>query len=137
MGANRKRGATPDLPHRRRHVEPEPRAAGTRFFNQYFLGSAASVGETMTRTAATRKQTIDVRLDAARAHEAAGCTQRAESLYRQILGKDARHAGALHALGLMARKDGRAERAVQLLSKAAAAAPAFPAVGTAIRVTPK
>ncbi len=77
----------------------------------------------MTRAATRRTHDIDARLAAARAHEFAGRATKAESLYRQILGKDARHAGALHALGLIARKRGHAERAVQLMSKAATASP--------------
>jgi Flp pilus assembly protein TadD len=77
----------------------------------------------MSRAVATRTQSIDARLEAARAHDEAGRTKKAEALYRQILSKDSRHAGALHALGLIARKGGHPERAVQLLSKAASAAP--------------
>ena len=71
---------------------------------------------------------MDAKLAAAHAHDAAGRAKKAEALYRQILGKDARHAGALHALGLIMRKRGHAERAAQLLSKAAAAAPGDAAV---------
>jgi Flp pilus assembly protein TadD len=77
----------------------------------------------MTRTATKRLDDIDAKLSRARAHEAAGRAAKAESLYRQVLGKDARNAGALHALGLIARRRGRPERAVQLMAKAADAAP--------------
>ena len=82
----------------------------------------------MSSAAPRRAHDIDARLAAARAHDVAGRAKKAEALYRQILGKDARHAGALHALGLIARKGGHAERAVQLLSKAATAAPRDAAV---------
>ena len=77
----------------------------------------------MTRAAPERTQDFDAKLAAARAHDVAGRGGKAEALYRQILKKDARHPGALHALGLMARNGGNVERAAQLLSKAAAAAP--------------
>ncbi len=82
----------------------------------------------MTNAAAKRPHDIDVKLAAARAHDVAGRGNKAAALYRQILKKDARHGGALHALGLMARKDGHATRAVQLLTRAADAAPEDPAV---------
>ncbi len=82
----------------------------------------------MTSAQAKRRRDIDAKLAQARAHDVAGRGNKAEALYRQILKKDARHGGALHALGLMARKAGHATRAVQLLTRAADAVPEDPAV---------
>lgn len=58
----------------------------------------------------------------------AGQYDKAETVYRNVLKKDASNAGALHMLGLIAHKKGRSERAVQLLIKAARAAPNRPEI---------
>lgn len=114
---------------RRETVASEPgRRARTPFVNQCFIASPPHVGEAMTSAQAKRPRDIDAKLARARAHDAAGRGDKAAALYRQILKKDARHGGALHALGLMARQAGHATRAVQLLTRAADAAPEDPAV---------
>ena len=82
----------------------------------------------MSSAAPRRAQDVDARFAAARAHDVAGRSGRAEALYRQILGKNGRHPGALHALGLIASKGGHTARAAQLLSKAAAVSPLDAAV---------
>ncbi len=66
---------------------------------------------------------IDGRLAAAHAHFHAGRHRKAETLAQQFLRRNAGDPGALHLLGLIARAKGRLDRAVQLLSKAAAGAP--------------
>ena len=118
----------PDLAQRQSDVESEPNSSDKPFINQCFLASAVPTGEAMPSAAPRRAQDVDARFAAARAHDVAGRSGKAEALYRQILGKDARHPGALHALGLIASKGGHAARAAQLLSKAAAASPLDAAV---------
>ncbi|MEE2969520.1 MAG: tetratricopeptide repeat protein [Pseudomonadota bacterium] len=63
-------------------------------------------------------------------HFNSGQLKRAEALCRQIIRRQPRHSGALHLLGIMARGDGRPERAVQLLEKAAIGSPDDAAVLT-------
>ncbi len=82
----------------------------------------------MTRAQRTHSNDIEARLAAARAHDGAGRRKKAETLYLQVLKKDARNAGALHGLALIARRGGHAARAVQLLSKAVSAAPGDAAI---------
>ena len=53
---------------------------------------------------------------------------KAEAIYRKILKKEPANAGALHMLGLLTMRKGRAERAVQLLIKAARTAPDRPEI---------
>ncbi|EDY22437.1 TPR repeat-containing protein [Chthoniobacter flavus Ellin428] len=57
------------------------------------------------------------------AHHQAGRLAEAEGLYRQILGAQPNHAGALHLLGVIADQVGRHEVAVELIQKAIALAP--------------
>jgi tetratricopeptide (TPR) repeat protein len=53
---------------------------------------------------------------------------KAEAIYRKILKKEPNNAGALHMLGLLTLRKDRAERAVQLLIKAAKIAPDRPEI---------
>ncbi len=53
----------------------------------------------------------------------AGRLPEAEAIYRAILARDLRHAGALHGLGLMALQTGRPDVAVRLIGEAVAVAP--------------
>ncbi len=55
---------------------------------------------------------------AASQHHRAGRLADAERLYRQILQADARHADALHLLGVLAHQLGRPDAAVELIGKA-------------------
>ena len=57
---------------------------------------------------------------AALRHHQAGRLSEADRLYRQILLADARHADALHFLGVLAHQAGRNESAVDLIGKAVA-----------------
>ena len=54
---------------------------------------------------------------AVRSHQA-GDLLRAEQLYRQVLADDARHADALHHLGLLCRQQGNSEQAVAYIRQA-------------------
>ena len=51
-------------------------------------------------------------------HHQQGRLAEAESIYRQILAIDSRHAGALHLLGMLAHQVGRHDVAIQLMSAA-------------------
>lgn len=68
----------------------------------------------------------DGRLVAAHAQFQTGNFKKAETLAQQFLRGNSGDAQALHLLGSIARIRGRTERAIQLLSKAAAAAPDAP-----------
>jgi len=57
------------------------------------------------------------------AHHQAGRLSEAEGLYRQILGAQPNHPGALHLLGVIADQVGRHEVGVELIQKAIALAP--------------
>lgn len=57
---------------------------------------------------------------AALRHHRAGQTGEAEALYRQALDQDPNHAGACHGLGVLARRTGRLEEAIDLLTRAVA-----------------
>jgi tetratricopeptide (TPR) repeat protein len=56
-------------------------------------------------------------------HHEAGNRRKAETAYRRILRKDPGNGDALHMLGLLARDEGRGQRALQLFAKAIAAGP--------------
>ena len=53
-------------------------------------------------------------------HHRAGRVAEAESVYRQILAIDARHADSLHLLGMIAYQGGRSEAAIAMIQKAIA-----------------
>jgi Flp pilus assembly protein TadD len=76
-----------------------------------------------TTEAAMRQPGEDTRLASARALMSAGKPDKAESLLKRMLHYQPDHPGALHLAGQVARQRGRLTRAVQLLEKAAAAAP--------------
>jgi protein O-GlcNAc transferase len=65
-------------------------------------------------------------LDEALDHHRAGRLAEAETLYRQILRENPRHAEALHLLGALAAQTGRGEAAVDLIRQAVAIEPNFP-----------
>lgn len=69
--------------------------------------------------------TLDQALEIALRHHQAGQLAEAESIYRQILGVDPNHPGALHLLGVIAMQVGQLEVAVDLIGKAVARAPAI------------
>jgi protein O-GlcNAc transferase len=58
------------------------------------------------------------------AHHRAGRVHDAERLYRQLVDRQADHAGALHLLGVAALEGGRSAEALDWLDRAVAAAPA-------------
>jgi protein O-GlcNAc transferase len=58
------------------------------------------------------------------AHHRAGRVRDAERLYRQLVAREADHAGALHLLGVAALEGGRSAEALDWLERAVAAAPA-------------
>lgn len=60
-------------------------------------------------------------------HHLAGELREAASLYRKLLQEDPQHAGALHALGVMAHQTGRHDAAEKLLLRAVATDPAMAA----------
>jgi len=62
--------------------------------------------------------------DLAVEHHRAGRLAEAESLYRQVLGQQPKHAGALHYLGVIAHQVGRNQVAVDLIHQAVALQPA-------------
>lgn len=66
-------------------------------------------------------------LNAAREHQEAGRLQEAETLYRQVLGKNPDQPEALHGLGTLARQAGRNDLALKLLGRAAQLAPSVAA----------
>jgi protein O-GlcNAc transferase len=70
-------------------------------------------------------------------HHQAGRLNDAEQLYRQILKLDARHADALHLLGVLSHQLGRNDAAVELIGKAIASDGRVPAfhnnLGNALR----
>jgi protein O-GlcNAc transferase len=71
------------------------------------------------------------------ARDQAGRRDRAEALYRKVLQRVPDHADALHLLGLIAHERGRHRRAIQLIQRAIAIVPDFPAahanLGTALK----
>lgn len=67
--------------------------------------------------------TIPESVAAARAHQKAGELPAAEAVYRQVLQRDPGHAVALHQLGILLFQTDRAPEALELLRRAAAAAP--------------
>jgi tetratricopeptide (TPR) repeat protein len=87
----------------------------------------------------TPRRQVDAFRDfqAAVAHDRAGRRDRAEALYRKVLQKVPDHADALHLLGIIAHERGRHERAIQLIERAIAIMPDFPAahlnLGNALR----
>ena len=70
----------------------------------------------------------DEQLASALAYFRGGRYDKAETIYKKILKKDADNIGALHMLGLLAQKNGRSERAIQLLIKAAKLDPRRPEI---------
>lgn len=62
-------------------------------------------------------------LQAGFAHHQAGRIDRAEALYRKVLGRAPDNVDALHLLGVIAHGHGRSEYAVQLISRALAGKP--------------
>jgi Flp pilus assembly protein TadD len=70
------------------------------------------------------------RLAEAETHVRAGRTGKAEAAYRQVVRRSPTCAPALHALGLLARGRGQLSYAVQLLARAADAAPTDAAVAS-------
>ena len=70
----------------------------------------------------------DEQLASALAYFRGGRYDKAETIYKKILKKDAENIGALHMLGLLAQKNGRPERAIQLLIKAAKFDPRRPEI---------
>jgi Flp pilus assembly protein TadD len=76
-----------------------------------------------------QKQTViaaERALDAAMAHHQAGRFADAERLYRQVLAVRPDHPDALHLLGVLATKVGRADVAIDLISRAVARVPNQP-----------
>ena len=69
-------------------------------------------------------------------HHQSGRLAEAESIYRQILAADPRHAESLHFLGVIAHQVGRNDLAADLIRQAIALRPNFPAaynnLGTAL-----
>ena len=70
----------------------------------------------------------DEQLASALAYYRGARYDKAESIYRKVLKKEPENVGALHMLGLIAQKNGRGERAVQLLIKAATLDPSRPEI---------
>ena len=68
--------------------------------------------------------TIPEAFELAVAHHRDGRLQEAETIYRQILATEPRHAQSLHMLGVLAHRAGRADLAVQYLQSALAIEPA-------------
>jgi tetratricopeptide (TPR) repeat protein len=62
-------------------------------------------------------------LDSALAHHRAGRLAEAETIYRQILATDSRHADSLHLLGMIEHQRGNHEAAVQMIQQAIAISP--------------
>lgn len=82
------------------------------------------------RNAIAAKQTNTTqaaRFEAAREQYRVGKADKAKTLCRQVIRKQADHAGALHLLGMMAWAEGRLPDALELLSRAAAVEPENPA----------
>lgn len=69
---------------------------------------------------------LDQILQEAIQHHHAGRLQKAESLYRQILQHNPRHAQALHLLGVLATQAQRLDLAVDFIRQAIAVTPNFP-----------
>ncbi len=94
---------------------------------------------TSDEVAARRKADISRDLQAAFAHDSAGRRSRAEALYQKVLQKDPDNADALHLLGVLAHERGRHVRAIQLIERAVAILPKFPAarlnLGNALRAS--
>ncbi len=72
------------------------------------------------------EMTIQQAFDLAIEHHRAGQLNEAESIYRQILAANPRHASSLHHLGLVAHQVGRKEIAVDLIRQAIALQPECP-----------
>ena len=72
------------------------------------------------------------------AHHKAGQREQAEAVYRKVLRKAPRNADALHLLGIIALDRGQPQRAIELIERALAITPVFPAAhltfGNALRV---
>lgn len=66
------------------------------------------------------KDTTTARLEAAWAERRAGNTKRAATLCQRVVKQRPKNSDALHLLGLLSCDDGRTERGIQLLEKAAA-----------------
>lgn len=69
--------------------------------------------------------TIDADFDQAIAHHQAGRFSEAESLYRNIIALNSKHAGALLHLGLIAHQSGKNPAALELIDQAIAAKPKY------------
>jgi len=72
------------------------------------------------------EMTIQQAFELAIQHHQAGRLNEAESLYRQILAVEPRHADALHLLGVIAAQAGRHDAAIELIRQAIALAPGVP-----------
>jgi len=59
--------------------------------------------------------TLRETFDLAMRHHQAGRSREAEQLYRQILAREPKHAGALHYLGVIAHQAGRHDIAADLI----------------------
>lgn len=66
---------------------------------------------------------VDQFLALALKHHQSGELAQAERLYRQVLGADPRHSGALHLLGVLAVQSGKTEDAMNLIGQAIAINP--------------
>ena len=64
--------------------------------------------------------TIEQAMQMALAHHRAGRLAEAEDIYRQVLGRDHGHAGALHLLGVLSCQTGRIPAAIDLIGRAIA-----------------
>jgi len=93
-----------DLPVRKAATRPGVGTIDTWIRGQIFPEEAMS----------TLQQTFD---SAVQAHKA-GDLPRAKQLYRQVLTDDPRHADALHYLGLLVRRQGHPEQAVEYIRQA-------------------
>jgi Flp pilus assembly protein TadD len=74
---------------------------------------------------ARRRAEVAAELASAFQHHQAGRFARAAARYRKILDKSPDNPDALHLLGLLALREGRGERAVQLIGKAVTVLPGF------------
>jgi len=69
------------------------------------------------------EMTADQVFELALQHQRAGRMREAEALYRQVLERQPRHAGAYHGLGILAHQAGQRDRAIELLQQAIALNP--------------
>ena len=89
------------------------------------VGREVDIVTQIAQGSARRTAEIDRVFSGGLAHHQAGRRDRAEAVFRKVLGRAPDHVGALHFLGTIAYERGQYERATQLLSQTVALAPDY------------